>query len=101
MHMIIYYNGFTILDFSCLFSKKRFEAEAVVPACSVKDGWLFWPTGVHAMKATYNNSPINDSCNKLRLKSVKVTGDKEVCEGLNFMTAEDFKEELKFWWIKD
>nr|XP_047134288.1 uncharacterized protein LOC105849201 isoform X1 [Hydra vulgaris] len=67
----------------------KFEAEAVVPFCSKKDGWLFWPTCVHAMKATYNNFPIVDSCNKLRLKRVKVTGDKEVCAGFNFTTSED------------
>ncbi|XP_065680001.1 uncharacterized protein LOC105851020 [Hydra vulgaris] len=70
-----------------------FEAEAVVPSCSKKDGWLFWSTCVHAMKATYNNFSIIDSCNNLRLKRVKVTGDKEVCAGFNFTTKEDSEEE--------
>nr|XP_047130344.1 uncharacterized protein LOC124810119 [Hydra vulgaris] len=65
---------------------QRYQAEAVVPSCSKKDGLLFWSTCVHAMKATYNNFSIIDSCNKLRNKRVKVTGDKEVCAGFNFTT---------------
>ena len=30
-----------------VFFENEIEAEAVVPSCWVKDGWLFWPTRVH------------------------------------------------------
>ena len=50
-----------------VFFEYEIEAEAVVPSCWVKDGWLFWPTCVHAMKAAYNKLPIDDSWNKLRV----------------------------------
>ncbi|XP_047135295.1 uncharacterized protein LOC105844061 isoform X1 [Hydra vulgaris] len=76
-----------------VYFENEIEAEAVVPSCWVKDGWLFWPTAVHPMRAAYNKFPVDDSWNKLRVKKIKVTGDKVVCEGFNFTTTEDSEEE--------
>ncbi|XP_065643432.1 uncharacterized protein LOC136075098 isoform X2 [Hydra vulgaris] len=76
-----------------VYFENEIETEAVVPSCWVKDDWLFWPTGVHVMKAAYKKFPIDDSWNKFRVKRIKVTGDKEVCEGYNFTTTEDSEEE--------
>ncbi|XP_065654664.1 uncharacterized protein LOC105844061 isoform X3 [Hydra vulgaris] len=57
-----------------VYFENEIEAEAVVPSCWVKDGWLFWPTAVHPMRAAYNKFPVDDSWNKLRVKKIKVTG---------------------------
>ena len=48
------------------------EEEAVITEYWLKNGWMYWPTGINVMRAAYKKQPIDDSWVKYEIVKIKL-----------------------------